>query len=68
MLILMDSYWLQLFAENSEATPGLDGKVCCDQLMMSATGAAKSSGPPRATYLPALGHTEVEERDWFLKA
>ena len=36
--------------------------------MMSATGAAKSSGPPRATYLPALGHTEVEERDWFLKA
>lgn len=35
-VILTDSYWLQLFAENSEATPGLDGKVCCDQLMMSA--------------------------------
>lgn len=33
--------------------------------MMSATGTAKSSGPPRATYLPAPGHAEVEERDWF---
>ena len=31
-----DSYWLQLFAENSEVTPGPDGEVCCDQVVMSA--------------------------------
>lgn len=57
-----------LYAEDSEATLGLDGKVCCDQLIMSAMGVAKQSGPLGATDLPALAQTEVEEKDWSLKA